>query len=228
MQPPWDILIQKLTEFLASWLPRIAGALIVLLVGWGAGRVFGKAISYFLDKIGVDDALRKTSIGKTIEERTKVSLVRSFDIIARWFVYLLAIMAASDILGIERLSTFLQRVVAYLPNLAAGIGIIIIGFIAGDFLGDLIIDVSKRENLEWASAFGNLFKILVYFVIFLIGLRQMMINISLLEDIVRYIVIGVAVGSAVGIGAALGLGLKDVVREYAEKQIMPRITKEKT
>jgi len=64
---------------------------------------------------------------------------------------------------------------------------------------------------------------MVYFIVFLIGLRQMMIDVTLLEDIVRYMVIGVAIGSAIGIGAALGLGLKDVVREYAEKKIMPKI-----
>jgi len=223
MQPPIQQIIERLTEFISVWIPKLASAIVILLIGWAAGRAFGKAVSYILDKIGVDDAIRGTTVGKAIEEKTKVSMVRIFDIIARWFVYLLAIMAASDILGIQVLSSFLQRVVAYLPNLAAGMIIIIGGFIAGDFLGDLIIKISEEKKLEWASMFGNLFKIMVYFIVFLIGLRQMMINVTLLEDIVRYTVIGVAVGSAIGIGAALGLGLKDVVREYAEKKIMPKI-----
>ena len=226
MQPPIQVIIQKIIELASVWIPKIASAIVVLLIGWAAGRAFGKAVSYVLDKIGVDDALRKTAVGKALEERTKVSIVRMFDIIARWFIYLLAIMAASDILGIEVLSTFLQKVVAYLPNLAAGMVIIIGGFIVGDFLGDLIIRISEEKKLEWAGIFGNIFKVMVYFIVFLIGLRQMMIDVTLLEDIVRYMVIGVAVGSAIGIGVALGLGLKDTVKEYAEKKIIPRIAGE--
>jgi len=216
-------LLNSLWEMLVSWIPKIVSAAIVLLIGWAAGRAFGKAISYVLDRIGVDDALRKTSAGKAIEERAKVSMVTLFDIIARWFIYLLALTAATDILGIERLSSFLQQVVAYLPDLAAGIVIILFGFIVGDFLGDLVVETAKKGGLEWAGVFGDLLKMLVYFLVFLVGLRQMRIDVAFLESLAKYFAVGVAVGTAVGLGIALGWGLKDVVKEYAEKRVIPRI-----
>ena len=220
-------LLEAIWQMIISWTPRVISAIIILLIGWGAGRIFGKAVSFALDKIGVDDALRKTSIGKAIEEKTKVSIVGVFDVIARWFVYLLAITAAVDVLGIERLGAFLQQVVAYLPDLAAGIIIMLVGFVAGDFIGDLVIETARKGGLEWAEIFGNLFKVLVYFVVFLVGLRQMRIDVTLLEALVKYFAIGVAVGSAVGLGIALGWGLKDIVKEYAEKNILPRLEKGK-
>ena len=49
-------------------LPKIAGAIIVLIIGWIAGRIIGKGVSHVLDKIGVDDALLKTAFGKAIEK----------------------------------------------------------------------------------------------------------------------------------------------------------------
>ena len=212
-------------EQIVGWIPSIIKAAAILIIGWAAGRVFGKAVSFALDKIGVDDALRQTSVGKAIEARAKISLVSVFDVIARWFVYLLALTAASEVLGVERLSAFLQQVVAYLPDLAAGIVIILVGFVVGDFLGDLVIETAEKGGIEWGGLFGNLFKVMVYFVVFLVGLRQMRIDVTLLEALVKYLAVGAAVGSAVGLGVALGWGLKDVVKEYAEKKILPRLEK---
>jgi len=128
-------------------------------------------------------------------------------VIARWFVYLLALTAASEVLGVERLSAFLQQVVAYLPDLAAGIVIILVGFVVGDFLGDLVIETAEKGGIEWGNLFGNLFKVMVYFVVFLVGLRQMRIDVTLLEALVKYLAVGAAVGSAVGSLTSAGSAL---------------------
>jgi len=227
MQLEISALLRGFLEVLLRWAPKILGAMIVLLIGWIAGRAFGKAISFTLDKIGVDDALRKTSVGKAIEERAKIRLTTAFDVVARWFVYLLAITTAVEILGIERLSAFLERIVAYIPDLAAGVVIILFGFIIGDFLGDLVIETAKKGGLEWAGIFGDLFKVLIYFAVFLVGLRQMRIDVTFLEAIAKYFAMGIAVGTAVGLGIALGWGLKDVIKEYAEKRVIPSLSEEK-
>jgi len=215
MQIPY---LSEVLRIIIAWIPKLAAAIVVLVIGWAAGRAFGKAVSYILDKIGVDDILRSTSVGKSIEERTQVKLTTIFDVIARWFVYLIAISTASDILGVAALTQIIRNILAYLPYLAAGIAIIIVGLVAGDFLGDIIIDVGKKQGIEWADVIGNLFKVFIYLVALLIGLRQMMIDVTLLEVIIQYFAIGVAVGGAVGLGIALGWGLKDIVKKYAEEK----------
>ncbi len=222
-----QVYLAQLIRYLVEITPKLVGAIVILIIGWAAGRAFGKAVSYILDKMGVDDVIRSTSVGKAIEEKTHISIVSIFDIIARWFVYLLAITAASDTLGITALTEIMSWIQGYLPDLAAGIAIIIVGLVAGDFLGDLIIDIGKKQGVEWAEIIGNLFKFLVYFVVLLIGLRQMRIDVTLLEEIVRYLILGAAVGSAVGIGIAFGWGLKDVVKKYAEEKYEEFQKKEK-
>ncbi len=222
-----QVYLAELFRYLVDLTPKLLGATVILIIGWAAGRAFGKAVSYVLDKIGVDDFIRATSVGKALEEKTHVSIVTIFDVIARWFVYLLAIAAASDMLGITALTEIVAWIQSYLPDLAAGIAIIIVGLVAGDFLGDLIIDVSKKQGVEWAEIIGNLFKFMIYFVVLLIGLRQMRIDVTLLEEIVRYLVLGTAIGSAVGIGVAVGWGLKDVVKRYAEEKYDEYMKKEK-
>ena len=93
-----EIVLSIAWATIIDMLPKIAGTIIVLIIGWIVGRIIGKGISQVLDRVGVDDALRKTVIGKALE-RSGVTVVRFFDLIIRWFIYLIAVFAAADILG---------------------------------------------------------------------------------------------------------------------------------
>ncbi len=217
--------IESLYYLLINWVPRLIYVIAVLIVGWAAGRVFGKAVAYVLDKIGVDDLIVKTSVGKAIE-KSGIKVVTIFDVIARWFVYLIAIIWAAEALGMKALVDVLWSITAYLPHLAAGVIIILFGFIGGDVIGDLIINTGKERGVEWSDVFGNLFKFVVYVVVLIIGLKQMMIDVTLLEKIIEAMTWGISVGAAVGSGIAIGWGLKDVVKKYAEEELLPRLKKE--
>ena len=81
-----DALMQMVYSVIA-YIPNIIAAVIILIIGWKVGRLLGKVISGILDKIGVDDALLKTSVGKAIEQ-SRTSVVTFFDLIVRWFIYL--------------------------------------------------------------------------------------------------------------------------------------------
>ena len=95
--------ISEMVGGVVIFVPNIIAAIIILLIGWIIGRVLGKAVSVFLDKIGVDDALRKTEPGAAIE-KSGLSIVHLFDILVRIFIYLIAIMAATNVLQIASLS----------------------------------------------------------------------------------------------------------------------------
>jgi len=208
--------LATLLEQLVRLVPRIAGALIVLLVGWVAGRLIGKGLSRVFDKAGVDDAIRRTAIGKALE-RTKITIVGFFDLIVRWFIYLIAILAAVDILKISVLSAFMSRVVEYLPSFIGGIFILLVGFIVVDFVADALRGVAKEGQLEYAGLFAGFLRVLLYFVVLVIGLSTMKIDASILNVFANAMAWGIAAGIAVGLGIALGWGFKDAIAKRADK-----------
>jgi hypothetical protein len=205
-----DVWITRLVEA----LPRIAGAIIILLIGWIAGKAIGRWAANILDKARLADALRWTALGKALD-KSKIRITGFFDLAIRWFIYLLAVLGAADVLQIQALSNFVYSVVEYVPSFLGGIFLILIGFLVADFVGDALISVSKEANIEYGSAFGNGFKVLLYFVVVIIGLSVMKIDVTVLNTIVTALSWGVAVGAGVGLGIALGWGLKDVVAEEA-------------
>jgi hypothetical protein len=197
-------------------LPKIAGAIIVLIIGWIAGRIIGKGVSHVLDKIGVDDALLKTAFGKAIE-KSGITVVRFFDLVIRWFIYLIALFAATDILEISVLSEFMRSIVSYLPSFIAGVFILIFGFIIADFVGDAIESIGKEAKIEFSGMISNLLKLLLYFIILTVALGMMKIDIKILYIFAEALAWGAAIGIGAGLGIAIGWGLKDFVAKNAAK-----------
>lgn len=198
--------------------PRIAGALIVLLVGWAAGRLMGKGLSKILDKAGVDDAMRKTAIGKALD-RTRITIVGFFDLLIRWFVYLIAILAAVDILQIAVLSSFMSQIVQYLPRFIGGIFILLIGFIVADFVADALRAVGREGRLEFAPIFANALRFVLYFVVLVIGLSTMQVDVNILYILANALAWSIALGIAIGLGVAFGWGFKDAIAKRADKWV---------
>jgi len=211
---PLQIITNLISQFVA-FLPRLIGAIIILIIGWAVGRLLGAAVSRILDKAGVDDALRKTSVGRAIE-RAGVSTPRFFDILVRAFIYLIAVFAAVNVLQIEVLTYYMKMVVEYLPSLIAGIVILIFGLMIADFIGDAITAVGKEAKIEYASLASLAVRGVLYLVVIIIGLSTMKIDVSILNVVVTAISWGIAGAIALGVGLALGFGLKDYVAKKAE------------
>jgi hypothetical protein len=143
-------------------------------------------------------------IGKAIE-RAGITYVGFFDLIVRWFIYLVAILAAVDILKIPVLSAFMNTVVQYLPSFIAGVLILIFGFIIADFIGD------AEGKVEYSGLISSGLKLFLYFVVIIIGLSVMKVDVSILRIFASALAWGLALGIGAAVGIAFGLGFEDVV-----------------
>lgn len=202
-----DALMQMVYSVIA-YIPNLIAAIIILIIGWIIGRILGKVISGILDKIGVDDALIKTSVGKAIEQ-SGTSVVSFFDLIVRWFIYLIAIVAAANVLQLEFLTSLFQSIVVYLPHIAMFLIILIAGFIMVDYFADLLVAWGKTQDIEFLGVIIMLLRVFFYFVILILALSQLLIDLTIIYTFITPIAWGVGIGLGAGIAIFLGFGLKD-------------------
>ena len=207
--------LRSLGEWLVAATPKIITAVIILIIGWAVGRGLGAVISRILDKAGVDDALRKTSIGRAIE-KSGITIPRFFDVLIRIFIYLIAVFAAVNVLEIEFLTRYMQMVVEYLPSFIAGVFILIFGLMVSDFVGDAIRAIGREAKIEYAGMASLLVRGIMYLVVIIIGLSTMRIDVSILYTIITALSWGLAGAVAIGGGIAIGFGLRDLVAKRAE------------
>jgi len=191
-----------------SYLPTLIAAIIILLIGWIVGRLLGKFVSKLLDKIGVDDALRKTSVGKAVEN-SGTEIVHLFDLVVRWFVYLIAILAAANILQLEILTDLFNSIVLYLPHVGMFLIILVAGFILIDYFADIVQQWGKSQEIEFFGAIVLLLRVFFYFIVLILALTQLLIDLTIIYTFLVPIAWGVGIGVGVGIAAFLTFGLKD-------------------
>ena len=200
--------VMQTTYSVISFLPTLVAAIIILVIGWIIGRLLGKVVSRVLDKIGVDDALRKTSVGKAIEQ-SGTNIVHLFDLIVRWFVYLIAIVAASNVLKLDFLSNLFQTIVFYLPHVLMFLIILIVGFIVIDYFADILQGWGKTQNIEFLGVIILLLRVFFYFIILILALSQLLIDLTIIYTFVTPLAWGVGLGVGAGIAIFLAYGLRD-------------------
>ncbi|MGF7117902.1 mechanosensitive ion channel family protein [Methanobacterium oryzae] len=211
LQPITNTLNQVLT-----YIPVIIAALIILLIGWIIGRIAGGVASRLFKTMRVDETIGKTGIGDALAG-TGMSATGLFSAVVRWFIYLIFIMAAVSVLNIPVFTNFVNQVVLYIPNLIAGILILVVGLVGINFIMDWIKAMLQKQKVEFANIITMGLQALLSLVVIVIALDQLQIDTQIIYTFLVPLAWGLAAGLAIAIGLAVGVGGKDVAAEYLGK-----------
>jgi len=190
---------------MVAFLPRLVGALVVLLIGWVIGVSAARVVRTVADRVEIDRMVLATPLGRILGG-TENAVSRSFGTGAKWFVYALAILAAANVLAIPRLSQWISTAVSYLPAFVAGLLVIVLGFVVTDFIGDAIMRTRAATQTEYTSWFAAGTRMFLYFTAIVIGLDTMGVDVSILYVFSNALAWGLAAAVAIGVGIAVGWG----------------------
>ncbi|HOX36065.1 MAG TPA: hypothetical protein PLO06_10260, partial [Methanoregulaceae archaeon] len=133
----------------------------------------------------------------------------TFGMLGVWFVYLIAIVAAANVLQLEFLTMLFQNIVLFLPHIAMFLIILIGGFILVDYFSDLLAGWGKTQNIEFLGVIILLLRVFFYFIILMLALSQLQIDLTIIYTFITPLAWGVGIGLGAGIAIFLGFGLKD-------------------
>ena len=195
-------------------LPAVLGAAVLLLVGWG--------VAWLLRYLTVHIAERTVvRLAQTRPMDTRVQQPRSYSAaptiasrIVFWVVLLFFVLAASEVLELEVVSSLLTAVTAYLPRLFAGLLILFIGLWLAEVTRAVLRRTSTTIGIEQGDVLGRLGQALVLLTVFSIAAGQIGIDNTLLVVLVA-ILFGVILGT---IALALSLGAKTTIANLLAAQ----------
>ncbi|WP_255169837.1 mechanosensitive ion channel family protein [Natrononativus amylolyticus] len=211
--PEW---LQDPVAELIVFLPRLVGALVILLIGWIIGRLAGRAVRRIADGVELDRMVLETPLGRILGG-TERAVSSAFGKLAKWFVYALAILAAANALAIPMLSEWISTAVSYLPAFIAGLLVIVLGFVVADFIGDIIERTRAATQTAYTQWFANGARVFLYFTALVIGLDTMGIDVGILYVFAQALAWGLAAAVAIGAGVAFGWGGKDYVADNIDR-----------
>lgn len=212
--------IPQLTELLAelgAYLPIILGALAVLVIGFVAGRLIGDFVARIVGDFGISHYLRETPFARFGDEGGFGRLVGK---LVTYYIYLLTLLAVVDILAIDALSSLLNGFAGYVPALAAGLLVLLVGIWLAERAADLVVESGEGRAIDIGSL---AVKVLIYYITITLALATIGINIEVLTNLFTAFVMAffgaLALALAIGIGLAVGLGGQDYVAENIESWV---------
>jgi hypothetical protein len=216
-------IISRGLENTMAVLPAVLGALIVLIIGWIVGRLLGKGVRILLDKAISAPVIGDTDLGKSIT-RTGITVGHLGDIAVRCIIYLIAILAAVDILNLDYLSKFMTNVVQYIPHVLAFVIILVVGIILIDFFIDMFRNYSQNSKIELLNPVLVLLRVFLYFVVVILALSQLMLDLTIIYTIITPIFWGLGIGLGASIAIVVWFGMKHRSEEIMNK-VMDVISK---
>ncbi len=212
----WDsfnIVVQEIIFY----LPKVIAALIILIIGWIVGKAAGKLVAGLLDSLGADDAIEKTFLGDMIR-RSGMTVRGVFDALVRWFIYIIFIMAAINVLNIPSLTILLSQFVLYLPQLIAGVLVLVVGLILVNFIMNWIGRELSSGGVAFADMITTVLRAFLSLVVIILALDQILIDTAIIYTFLTPIAWGLGAAIALAIGIGVGWGSKDVVSDYLREK----------
>jgi small-conductance mechanosensitive channel len=195
--------MNDLYQQLTALLPNLLAALALLVVGWIAARVLRLVT---LRAVGLLETLlaRISGAPERLRLRRSAALLGAA---AFWITLLVFVTAATQVLGLTVFTAWLARLVEYLPTLAAGLLIIVAGYVLAGFVADLVHATTTRLAPAQRDALARIAQAATLFTAILVGADQIGIKVTWLA-ILAAIVLGTLLG---GVLIAVSLGARGYV-----------------
>lgn len=198
-------------ENITMYAPGIVGALIVLLIGWIVGRLLGRAVRIILDKLSeqkvVEEAADVTSVRGSLKN-AGLTVGYIGDIAVRIIVYLIALLAAVNILNLDYLSQLMMMIVTYIPHVVAFAIILVAGFLLIDAFIDFLNRYYTQRNVQFITPVLVIIRVFLYFVTAILALSQLELDLTIIYTFVTPIAWGIGLGLGAAIAIIVGFGLK--------------------
>jgi len=212
-----DLLLEPLRVFLrqaGEFLPRLAVALVVFIVGWIVAKMVRfaivkglRAVNFHVvtQRAGLDGFLRDGGIGADTTE--------IMGLVIYWLVILGALVIGFNSLGLVYVTDLLGRVILFVPKVLVALLVLAFGAYFARFIANAITAYCRNVHIQDAELLGRLAQYAILTFVILIALDQ--VNIG--GDIVRQSFLIVLAGLVFALALAFGLGGKEWAAELLER-----------
>jgi len=142
--------VQETFDGLASFLPKLLGAIAIFLIGRFIAKFIFKLVKTGLQKANVDSLVDKSGLGGPLERAGYADSTHLLAKLVYWLLMFIVIKLAVETLGLEALQTLIDDLVAWIPKLFVAILIIFVTGAIANFVKGLVAGATSGES--WGNA----------------------------------------------------------------------------
>ena len=209
---------QQFMNEIAVALPRIIGALLILIIGWILARIIKRLSVKGLRLVRFNYLTEKSGIEKFLEKGgVKVSSIDLIGTLIYWIIMLVVILATLNSLKLTAASTLFNQIMLYIPNIIVAILVLVIGIYFARLVSQVLVTSLKNMEEKTATTIGLItnYAIIVFTVFIILG------QLNIAEAIVTNAFTILFGALCLALGLAFGLGGKDwaakIIHKYMNK-----------
>src|SRR5881409_2906614 len=190
---------------LISAIPSILGALIILLLGWIITGALAGALAKALRAVRVNVAADRAGVTGVLQ-RAKIRSDAAGVVagVVKWYLRLIVILMAADAVKLTAVSTIVNQVLAFIPNLLVAV-LILAAFSWLASLARNLVTAALQPTMANARTIG----VLAYAATFGFGVIAAATQIGVATTLIDILFVGIVGALALAFGLAFGLGGRD-------------------
>ena len=181
------------------------------MVGLAIAVGLQKLVVQILRVLRIDPALEKMGAGKFFERAgIKMDFAGWLGSLVKWFLVLVFLMAATDILGLSEVTSFLKEVLFYIPNVIVSVLILLVAVWLANVLKKIVQASVSASSIRAAAFLGAVtsWSIMVFAVF------GVLIQLGIAPAVVQTLVMGIIAMLAIAGGLSFGLGGKEAAADF--------------
>ena len=201
-------LLQDMWGKFLGFLPKILLGIAFILLCW----VLLKIVNFILKKV-----LKKIKIDALTEKLNELEIFGKSDYtfsiskiilkVVRYFIILIFVVIASEMLGLKMVSEGISDFIAYLPILFSAILIFVAGIYIATLVRNAIIATFKSLEISGSKLVSNIVFFAIVIVVSITAINQAGINTEIITSNLTLILGSILISFTI----AFGLGARDIV-----------------
>jgi len=210
-----DSLKQAWTQ-LADYLPRIAVAILMLLLGWGVAKFLRRVTIRVLRLLRVDLLAERSGVEDfLIQGGVRLTAVTILANLLYWLIMLTVILAVLIVLGLPAAAELFNRIILYIPNVIVAVLVLMFGSLFARLVKGAVYAYINNVGVEGSAAVSTAAYWAVLVFVVSVALEQLSIGGQILISAFQ-----IAFGAlCLALALAFGLGGREWARKVLERGI---------
>lgn len=185
----------------AAFTPRLVVALLLLIVGWLLARGAEWVTVRVLRTVRVEEAAEHTGLDDfLLRGGVRFTVVTLIGRTIYWGILLMFALAMFNLLGLTMGDDLMARLVGYVPNVVAGMIVLVFGSLGARFVRGLVEAYLNNVGVKEAGSLGILVYGALLGFVAILALEQLGIDVSLLASAFQLAFGGLCLGLALAFG----------------------------
>lgn len=195
-------------------LPRLIGFAVILIAGWLVSSVLARGVVVLLQAVHFNDLARRSGFAGFVQKMgVRQDAATVIAGVVKWFVRLITLVVAFDLLGLPAVSVVLQQLLLWLPNLIVALVVLVIGGLAANALSQLVRGTTAEAGFNNPEMLAAVTKVAVWSFAIVVAVNQLGVATTLINTLL----VGVVGALALASGLAFGLGGRDRAAQILDR-----------